>query len=62
MAYIGGVFSGGEINIRAMDYIIEGQYLVRATIDVAGCWSLRGFCWFSIMQLLLTCLRQCFGY
>jgi hypothetical protein len=57
MAYFGGVFSGGEISIRAMDYIPEEQYPVRATIDVAGRWSLRGFCRFSIVQLLLTCLR-----
>jgi hypothetical protein len=57
MAYFGGVFSGGEVSIRAMDYIPEGQYLVRASIDVASRWSLRGFCRFSIVQLLLTCLR-----
>jgi hypothetical protein len=31
MAYFGGVFSGGEVSVRAMNYIQEGQYLVRAT-------------------------------
>jgi hypothetical protein len=49
MAYFGRVFSGEEVSVRAMDYIPEYQYLVRATIDVAGCWSLRGFCWFSLV-------------
>jgi hypothetical protein len=53
MAYFGGVFSGGKISVRTMDYIPEYQYPVHATIDVAGRWKLRGFCWFSIVQLLL---------
>lgn len=46
MAYFGGVFIGGEVSVRAMNYIQEGQYSVRATIDVVGRWTLRGFCWF----------------
>jgi hypothetical protein len=62
MAYFGRVFSGSEVSIRAMDYIPENQYPVWATIDVAGRWDLRGFCWFSIVQLLLTCLSQLFGH
>jgi hypothetical protein len=62
MAYFGGVFSRSEVSIRAMDYIPENQYPVQATIDVAGCWDLRGFCQFSIVQLLLTCLSQLFGH
>jgi hypothetical protein len=62
MAYFGGVFSGGEISVRAMNYIQEGQYPVRATIDVVGHWTLRGLCRFSIVQLLLMCFRQCFGH
>jgi hypothetical protein len=62
MAYFRGVFSGGEISVRAMDYIPEYQYPVRATIDVAGRWSLRGFCRFSIVQLLFMCLSQWFGH
>jgi hypothetical protein len=36
MAYFGGVFSSGEVNLRAVDYIPEYSYLVRATIDVFG--------------------------
>jgi hypothetical protein len=62
MAYFVGVFSGGEVSVRAMDYILENQYPVWATIDVAGCWDLRGFYRFSIVQLLLMYLSQCFGY
>jgi hypothetical protein len=49
MTYFGGVFSGEEVSVRAMDYIPKGQYPVRATIDVADHWSLRGFCRFSIV-------------
>jgi hypothetical protein len=62
MAYFGGVFSGGEVSVRAMNCIREGQYPVRATIDVAGRWTLRGFCRFSIVYLLFMCVRQCFGH
>ena len=36
MAYFGGIFSGGKMNVKAMDYILEHPYPVRATIDVAG--------------------------
>jgi hypothetical protein len=28
MAYFGGVFSGGEVNVRTMDYIMEYPYPV----------------------------------
>jgi hypothetical protein len=62
MAYFGGVFSGSEVSIRAMDYIPENQYPVRATIDVAGRWDLRGFCRFLIVQLLWMCLSQLSGH
>jgi hypothetical protein len=62
MAYFGGVFSGEEISIRAMDYIPNYQYPVRIIIDVAGRWSLRGFCRFSIVQFLFMCLSQWFGH
>jgi hypothetical protein len=40
VAYFGGMFSGGEVSVRAMNYIHECQYPVWATIDVAGCWTL----------------------
>jgi hypothetical protein len=36
MAYFGGIFSGGEMSVRAMNYILEHPYPVRATIDVSG--------------------------
>jgi hypothetical protein len=61
MAYFGGIFSCGEISVRAMDYILEYEYPIRATIDVAGRWRLRGLCRFSIVQLLLTYLSHYFG-
>jgi hypothetical protein len=62
MAYFGGVFNGGEVSVRAMDYIPEYPYPVRATIDVYGHWKLRGFFWFLAIHLLLSCLGQCFGH
>jgi hypothetical protein len=62
MAYFGGVFNGRKVSVRAMNYIPEGQYPVRATIDVAGRWGLRGFCRFLVVQLLVTCLSQCFAH
>jgi hypothetical protein len=62
MAYFGGVFSGREVSVRAMDYTPEGQYPVRAIIDVVGQWGLRGFCRFLVVQLLVMYLSQCFGH
>jgi hypothetical protein len=62
MAYFGGVFSEGEVSVRAMDYIPEDPYPVRATIDVASFWRLRGFSRFLIMHLVLSCIGQCFGH
>jgi hypothetical protein len=61
MAYFGGVFSGGEVIVRAMQYRSEYQYPVRATVDVVVHWKLRGFSRFSVIDLVLTCLGQCFG-
>jgi hypothetical protein len=51
-----GVFSEGEVSVRAMDYIPEDPYPVKATIDVAGFWRLRGFSRFSVIHLMLACL------
>jgi hypothetical protein len=31
MAYYGGVFSGGEVNVRALEFRMENPYPVRAT-------------------------------
>jgi hypothetical protein len=62
MASFGGVFSGGEVSVRAMDYIPEYPYPIHATIDVTGQWKLRGFSWFSMNHLVLSCLGQCFGH
>jgi hypothetical protein len=59
MAYLGGVFSGREVSMRALDYIPEYPYPVRATVDVAGYWRLRGFSRFSVVHLILSCNSQC---
>jgi hypothetical protein len=50
MAYFGGVFNQGEVSVRAMSYSAKEPYLVRATVDVAGLWRLRGFSRFSILE------------
>jgi hypothetical protein len=61
MAYFGRVFSGGKVSVRAIEYLLDYPYPVRATIDVAGCWKLRGFSQFLMIHLVLSCLEQCFG-
>jgi hypothetical protein len=62
MAYFGGVFSGGEVSLKTMDYIPKNLYLVRATVNVAGYWKLRRFSWFLVVHLILSCIGQCFGH
>jgi hypothetical protein len=36
LAYFGGIFNDGEMSIRALDYIPEHPYSMRATLDLAG--------------------------
>jgi hypothetical protein len=36
MAYYSGVFSGRELSVRALSFVAEDPYPVRATIDIAG--------------------------
>jgi hypothetical protein len=62
MAYYGGVFSGGEVSVRAMEFRMESPYPVRATLDLTGRWTMRGFSCFSMVYMVLACLRQCFGH
>jgi hypothetical protein len=62
MAYFGGIFGDGEVSVRALDYIPKGSFLVRATLDLAGFWRMRGFSRYSIVHLVLFCIRQCFGH
>jgi hypothetical protein len=57
MAYYGGVFSGRKVGVRVLDFIPEYPYPMRATIDVAGQWGLRGFSRFSIIHVVWTILR-----
>jgi hypothetical protein len=61
MAYYGGIFSGRGVGVRALDFIPEYPYLVRATIDVAGQWQMRGFSRFSIIHLVWILVSQWFG-
>jgi hypothetical protein len=56
MAYFGGIFSDGKVSVRALDYIPEHSYLVRATLDLAGFWKMRGFSRFSVVHLVLFCI------
>jgi hypothetical protein len=37
LAYYGGVFSGREVSVRALENRSGYPYPMRATIDVAGC-------------------------
>jgi hypothetical protein len=53
MAYFGGIFSNKEVSVRALDYISEHLYLVRATLDLAGFWRMRGFSRFMVVHLVL---------
>lgn len=62
MAYYEGVFSGRELSVRAINFGPDPPFPVRATLDVAGFWSLRGFLRFLLVHLVLACFRQCFGY
>jgi hypothetical protein len=62
LAYYGGVFSGREVSVRALENRSGYLYPMRATIDVAGCWRLRGFARFSIVHMILSVCRQWFGY
>ena len=61
MAYFGGIFGGEEVSMRAMNYSPEYPFSIRATIDLASKWKLRGFSQFLVVHLLLSCLGQCFG-
>jgi hypothetical protein len=51
MAYFGGVFSGGEVSVWALEYIPEQSFPVRAIIDVAGCWQMSGLGVFKLRVL-----------
>jgi hypothetical protein len=61
MAYFGGIFGDGEVSVRALDFILEGSFPVQATLDLAGFWRMRGFTRFSLVHMVLFCIRQCFG-
>jgi hypothetical protein len=62
MAYYGGVFSGREVGIQALDFILEYPYPMRATIDISRQWSIRGFSRFSIVHLVWIVVRQWMGF
>jgi hypothetical protein len=56
MAYYGGIFSGGEVSVRAINYIPKNPFPVRAIVDVAGFWKLREFSRFSVVHMILSCI------
>jgi hypothetical protein len=60
MAYFGRIFGNREVSVRALDYILEGSFPVRATLDLVGFWRMRGFSQYSIVHLVLFCITQCF--
>jgi hypothetical protein len=57
MAYFGGVFSGGEVSVRAMEFRTDNPFPVRAMLDLIGRWTVRGFSRFSLVYMVLACLR-----
>jgi hypothetical protein len=61
MAYYGGMFSRRELSVRAINFGSDPPFPVRATLDVAGVWRLRGFSRFSIVHLVFSYIRQYFG-
>jgi hypothetical protein len=62
MAYYGGVFSEGEVSVRTIHHVPEHPFPVRTTLNLAGQWRLRGFAQFSIVYMIVSICRQCFGY
>jgi hypothetical protein len=62
MAYYGGVFSEGEVSVRAIYHVPEHPFPVRTTLDLVGQWRLRGLTRFSIVHMIVSICRQCFGY
>jgi hypothetical protein len=62
MAFYGGVFTEGEVSVRAMEHGVVAPYPVRATLDLAGHWRIMEFSRYSISHVVLFCIRQCFGY
>ena len=48
--------------MKAIDFGSNPHFPVRATLDVVGYWRLRGFLRFSIVHLVLLCVRQHFGH
>jgi hypothetical protein len=62
IAYFGGIFGDREVSVRALDYIPEGSFPVLATLDLARFWRMRGFSRYSIVHLVLFCIKQCFGH
>jgi hypothetical protein len=60
MAYFGGIFGDGEVSVRALDCIPEGSFPVQATLYLAGFGGCGEFSRFSVVHLVLFCIRQCF--
>jgi hypothetical protein len=62
MAFFGGVFAEEGVSVRAMEHGVVAPFPVRATLDLAGQWRIMGFTRYSISQVVLFCIRQCYGH
>ena len=62
MAFYGGVFVEAGVSARAMEHGIAAPFLVRATLDLVGQWRIMGFIHYSISQVVLFYIRQCYGH
>jgi hypothetical protein len=63
LASYGGAFAeGGGVSVRAMEHGVVAPFLVRATLDLAGQWRIMGFTRYLISQVVLFCIRQCYGH
>jgi hypothetical protein len=62
MAFYGGVFSKGGVSVWAMENGVVAPFPIIATLDLAGQWRIMGFTRYSISQVVLFYIRQCYGH
>jgi hypothetical protein len=53
MAFYRGVFTDGEVSVRAMAHEVVAPFHVRAIINLAGRWKIMGFSHYSISHVVL---------
>ena len=61
MAFYGGVFAEAGVNVQAMEQGVAAPFPVRAILDLSGQWRIMGFTCYSISQVVLFCIGQCYG-